>query len=188
MRRRGGGRPAPRRTTARCVATGLAALGVAGSALLAAPRAAGAQAAPPRLATGLAPAWELRAEGRWRDDGGRVAALGGASVRLDRTLRLALLAGGSVDPTDGARTAVVGEAHVRYLLDPFAVRTIGWYGAAGVGVRAEDGAGPAAYVVVLVGAEGPLVLAGRARLAGEVGVGDGLRVGLALRGMRIGQR
>lgn len=131
---------------------------------------------------------EARSEVRWSGAPDAQAMLGGA-VPLDRAVRLALLAGGGVERTaQGDHASVMGELHARVLLDPLGSRDYGWYAAVGMGFRAAESHSPRGYLLALGGVEGPRVLGGRARLAIEAGVGDGVRLGLVLRAARPGAR
>lgn len=132
--------------------------------------------------------WELRGDVRWSGLPDAQALIGGA-VPLDRAIRLAFLAGGGVERGAGrSDAAVMGEVHARVLLDPLASRLVGWYGAVGLGVRGAESRAPRPYLLALAGVEGPRMLGGRFRLAVEGGVGDGVRLGIALRTARPGAR
>jgi len=106
-------------------------------------------------------------------------------VRAGPAVRLtALVAAGVARRTDGspgddlvgsARAELVG----RFLLDPSGQRRRGVYAGGGLGVR-RDGAGPWRDLLLLV-----VGIEGRARrglvTAADLGVGGGVRVGVALR-------
>jgi len=133
-------------------------------------------------------AWEARAESRWAGAPDGQLMLGGA-VPLERSVRLAALAGAGVERSArGSDPSVVGELHARVLLDPLGSRSFGWYGVVGLGFRAAENHSPRAYLLALGGVEGPRLLAGRVRLALEAGVGDGVRLGVVLRAARPGAR
>ncbi len=157
---------------------------VAAAVLL--PSAADAQQRRGGIAGGVK--LEARTEVRWSGAPDAQALLGGA-VPVDRAVRLALLAGGGVERTaQGDHASVMGELHARVLLDPLGSRDYGWYASVGMGFRASESHSPRGYLLALGGVEGPRVLAGRARLAIEAGVGDGVRLGLVLRAARPGAR
>ncbi len=102
---------------------------------------------------------------------------------------LALLAGTGVERgASGSDASLVGELHARVLLDPLGSRKFGWYGTVGLGVRAAESRSPRVYLLALGGVEGPRIMRGRLRLALEGGVGDGVRIGLAVRAARPGAR
>lgn len=108
---------------------------------------------------------------------------------LDRSIRLAVLAGGGIERGSGRTdAAIVGEVHARVLLDPLGSRRFGWYGTVGLGMRAAESRSPRAYILALGGVEGPRMLGGRVRLAVEGGIGDGVRLGVAVRSARPGAR
>lgn len=131
---------------------------------------------------------EARTDVRWSGAPDVQGMLGGA-LPLDRAVRLAFLAGAGVERNHtGNHASITGEVHARVLLDPLAARDYGWYAVAGMGYRAAESHSPRAYLVMLGGVEGPRILGGRARLAMEAGVGDGVRLGIVLRAARPGAR
>ena len=133
-----------------------------------------------------APQWEFRQDATVSREPG--AHLGvGVNVRADYYVRLGVaLSAGAFQRDDNVW---VGSQRLdltaRYLLDPFGERPRGWYGGGGVSIAQRPGERATAALLLLVGLEG------RARRvvipAVELGVGDGVRVGVVLRRPRAGR-
>ncbi|MFI5311515.1 MAG: hypothetical protein ACHQQ3_09800 [Gemmatimonadales bacterium] len=130
--------------------------------------------------------WEGRADGVLGPANSWQAGLG-ANVPADYYVRL----GGTVAAgitQRGDRTVASGriDAMARYLLDPVAEMRWGPYAGAGFSAAWDDGARWRAYLVALLGIEGPA--RGGWRTAIEVGLGGGVRAGLVLRRTRSNGR
>jgi hypothetical protein len=132
------------------------------------------------------PQWELRQDVTLAREPG--AHLGvGLNVRAGYYVRLgAALAAGAVKRRDdiwvGAQRV---DLTARFLLDPFGERPRAWYGGGGVSLSQQPGERVSAALQLLVGFEGR-----RRRTvtpAIEIGVGDGVRLGVVLRRTRRGQ-
>ena len=147
-----------------------------------------AQGMPGVTRSDLTPRFRL--EGRADAFLGRVDALhGGIGVATDlgTYFRLAgIVAGGAA--RGGSDTRASGRAEVigRFLLDPYRQTRLGLYGGAGVLARYDDGAGTRGYLTLMVGAELPTTA--RRITAVELGLGSGVRLGIAIRQGRIGRR
>jgi hypothetical protein len=106
----------------------------------------------------------------------------GIFVPLGTYVRAGLIGGvGTLtDPIYAAgRVELVG----RFLLDPLYEHRWGPYVAGGIGQRWEYGAVARPYLLLLIGVEGPRW--GRVTPALEAGVGNGVRVGFALRRAQV---
>jgi len=122
---------------------------------------------------------ELRADGIF-GSANTYHAAAGVSTPLGNYIRVSLMAGGGVtvansESTASGRVDIVG----RFLIDPYRQQRWGPYGGAGVSVRRERDATGRAYLVAMLGIEGPpgpLFVP-----ALEIGLGGGTRVGLILR-------
>ncbi len=111
---------------------------------------------------------------------------GGLSVRAGHYARIGVTAAfGAV--RDRGETVASGraDATVRFLLDPFAEARRGWYGGAGLTVRADGDRAWHGGLVLVVGVEG--TRASRAVRAVELALGGGVRLGVVLRARRAGQ-
>lgn len=144
---------------------------------------AGAQQPATALA-GLRP--ELRADLLIRDV--PAVDLGGGVVTTTGDYgRIALLAGAGAEWRDAR---VAGTAHVdvvsRWLLDPYGQLRWGIYGGAGVTVRWTARARAQPWLLLVAGAEGPEHSGWRPAV--ELGLGDGVRLGVVLRRARTGVR
>lgn len=133
-----------------------------------------------------APQWEFRQDATLSREPG--AHLGvGVNVRADYYVRLGVaLSAGAVRRDDNVWVGAQRlDLTARYLLDPFGERPRGWYGGGGVSIAQRPGERATAALLLLVGAEG------RARRlvipAFELGVGDGVRLGVVLRRPRSGR-
>lgn len=152
---------------------------------LAAPGDVGAQGGPPR-ATPL-PQWE------WRIDAtsatAEAAHVGlGLNIRSGWYLRsgLAISTGAVRGPDEAWRPSHRLDLTARFLLDPFAASPRGFYAGGGVTVRGDEGADPAARLLVIVGVEGNAER--RLVPSVELGLGGGVRLGIVLRTRRDGAR
>jgi hypothetical protein len=138
----------------------------------------------PRAVAAL-PQWESRLEAVAADVPSAVAGLG-INVRAGWYVRAgALLAAGVAVPDNGAQRGLMRlDATVRFHLDPFAERRRGLYAGAGI-TAAHHGAGAGAQppqLMFLAGIEGQIQ---RGRVwALELGLGGGVRLGLARRSAR----
>jgi hypothetical protein len=114
-----------------------------------------------------------------------VQAGGGIGFHSGNYVRLLLLAAGGTT-LDSSRTAIGrGEVLARFLLDPFAESTYGLYGFGGLGATLlENHIEP--RIILGLGIEGPR-RGGRA-VAAELGLGGGVRLGLAIRSARPRRR
>ncbi|HEX5830109.1 MAG TPA: hypothetical protein VFY16_03950 [Gemmatimonadaceae bacterium] len=104
----------------------------------------------------------------------------GVAMPVGTNVRLAALGGAGV--AEGGRTSGRVELVSRVLLDPFGRQRWGFYAAAGLGVRWDEGRRGRSGVVALVGADAPRL--GPVRPALEVGVGGGWRVAAVVRGAK----
>ena len=152
---------------------------------------AGPAAAQPTRHPAPGPTLELRADAAV-DQAPAALAGGGLLVDAGGYVRLGVLATAGVayarDGSAGLRqvrpageVALVG----RFLLDPFRQAARGVYAGGGVAVRAADGDGRP-FVLLAVGVEGRA--RGRTAPAVELGLGHGVRLGVALRRARPGLR
>lgn len=137
---------------------------------------------------GLLPQWEARADVVVAPQLATHAGLG-VNVRAGHYARLgvAYLAGAARGPLAGdagLRVSQRADATVRFLLDPFAEQPRGLYGGAGFTMRQDGDEGWQANILLLVGVEG--AARGRVVPAVELGLGDGVRIGVVLRGRRGG--
>lgn len=129
---------------------------------------------------------ELRADA-FSGDPWAAHAGAGLGYRLGYYARLVLVAGagasGGWDDVDAGNDATRASGRVellgRFVLDPFRERDRGFYAAAGLVQRLEQGARPRTRLTAMVGVEGR----SRGGLAPslEAGFGGGVRVGLVLR-------
>lgn len=111
----------------------------------------------------------------------------GLAADLGTYFRLAGIIGVGAADVDG-ETVASGRAEVlgRFVLDPFRQARWGVYGATGVVARYENGPGTRGYLTVLLGAELP---SERPTVtAVELGIGGGVRIGVAIRQGRLGRR
>jgi hypothetical protein len=152
---------------------------------------ASALAAPVGAQSGIsttpaAPQWELRIDGTAAD--ANAAHVGvGLNVRGGHYVRSGFaLATGVVEVGDEWRPSHRLDLTARFLLDPFGDDPRGLYGGAGVTVRADDRADPAARLLLVIGLEGNPDR--RWVRSVEVALGGGVRVGLVLRPKRRGSR
>ncbi|MEX2181247.1 MAG: hypothetical protein WD771_04350 [Gemmatimonadaceae bacterium] len=161
----------------------LVAAALATVAAAATPPAAAAQGAE---RPGLMPQWEVRLDAT-SARAPAVHAGAGLNVRAGLYARVGLAAalGGARATDDRWDVSQRLDLTVRFLLDPFDERRFGLYGGAGVGAR-RDGSDQVVGSLLLVagveggGTRGP-------RLAVELGLGGGARLGVVLRGRRAGQ-
>ncbi len=170
-------------------------LGVLACVLL--PAALAAQAPAGGAARATRPvSGEVRADGAFGREGGVFAGLGlFGDAGLYTRLGLVAMAGLSRDPlalgaADDDGQLVPGarvEALARFHLDPLRLSRRGTYLGGGVAAALRDGAAPRWQLVALVGLEGAPTRGGLAP-ALEVGLGGGVRVGMALRGARAARR
>ncbi|MHB1311611.1 MAG: hypothetical protein ACYC3L_06300 [Gemmatimonadaceae bacterium] len=114
-----------------------------------------------------------------------LVAMAGANVPLGVYVRLGLAGGGGAWSHGSASGAAArADLTVRYLLDPFGEYARGFYAGGGLTVRADDER--RAGLLLLFGMEG------RARrgyrMAAEVGLGEGVRMGFVLRRARANSR
>jgi hypothetical protein len=133
---------------------------------------------------------EARLDGAFGREGG---AFGGVGLFGDAGLytRLGVVAllGAARGPADSARgTAAAGrlEALARFHLDPLRLSRRGTYLGGGIAAALRAGAAPRWQLVALLGVEG--AARGGMAPALEVGLGGGVRVGIALRRARAARR
>jgi CDP-diacylglycerol--glycerol-3-phosphate 3-phosphatidyltransferase/cardiolipin synthase len=132
----------------------------------------------------------IRVEGRVDAFNARVDAVhAGIGVAADAGtyFRLAGIVGAGV-ATVGSTAVASGrvEAVGRFVLDPFRQSRWGVYGGGGVVARYDDGRGTRGYLTLLIGAELPGDRP--AVTAVELGIGGGVRLGVAIRQGRRGHR
>ena len=152
------------------------------------PAATAAQGMPGVPRSDLAPRFRL--EGRADGFLGRTDALHagvGVATDLGAYFRLAGILGAGAARGDG-ETRASGRAEIigRFLLDPYRQARWGLYGGAGVLARYERGPGTRGYLTLVVGAELPTTA--RAITAVELGLGSGVRLGVAISRGRNGRR
>jgi hypothetical protein len=114
----------------------------------------------------------------------------GASVSLPAGTYSRLTLAGGVGPAwSGESTGKGGRADavLRFHLDPFREQSLGWYGWGGLGLLYDEFRGWRQIIVVGTGVE-LTRFSSRRVWALEIGVGGGLRVGLALRRIGIQRR
>ena len=111
----------------------------------------------------------------------------GFAADLGTYFRLASIIGIGAADVDG-ETVASGRAEIlgRFALDPFRQARWGVYGATGVVARYEDGPGTRGYLTLLLGVELPSERP--AVTAVELGIGGGVRLGVAVRQGRSGRR
>jgi phosphatidylglycerophosphate synthase len=111
----------------------------------------------------------------------------GLATDLGTYFRLATIVGAGVGRA-GDETVPSGRIEVtgRFLLDPFRQARWGIYGGAGAMARYDDGPGTRGFLTLMIGAELP----GRRQnvTAVEVGIGSGVRLGVAIRQGRARRR
>jgi hypothetical protein len=104
----------------------------------------------------------------------------GVAIPLTTYMRVAgIIAGGAVSADSSVEPAARGEVLARFVLDPLGERRWGLYGAAGVGAFWDNETAWRGRLVLSAGIEGRL--RGAWTPAFEVGLGEGLRVGVVLR-------
>jgi hypothetical protein len=129
---------------------------------------------------------ELRADAFTGDPWAAHAGVG-LGLRLGYYARLALVAGGGASggwgdvDAEGDATRASGRVELlgRFVLDPFRERDRGFYAAAGLVQRLEQGARPRTKLTAVLGVEGRSRGGWAPSL--EAGFGGGVRVGLVLR-------
>jgi hypothetical protein len=150
--------------------------------VLAAARPAAAQrpAAPPRRA-------ELRVDAVTDARVDAVQALAGVAIPIGTYTRLGLLAGGGAAHLSGATVGSVrADAIARFALDPYRQSRWGVSAGGGISVRHEPALGTRGYLALVLDAEGPA--RGGVAPAIQLGLGGGVRLGVALRGAGEGWR
>ena len=149
---------------------------------LAAARPAAAQraSAPPRRV-------ELRVDALTQDRVDAVHALAGIALPIGTYTRVGLLAGGGAAQRSGSTVGSVrADAIARFALDPYRQSRWGVSAGGGITVRHEPGLGTRGHLALVVDAEGPA--RGGMAPAIQLGLGGGVRLGVALRGAGEGWR
>lgn len=125
---------------------------------------------------------EVRVDGIFASHG-TVQAGVGAGIPLSTYVRGVMVLGAGAD-REGAGT-YRADAMLRFHLDPFREHRWGPYAAGGLSLL-RNGDDPRAWVLLVLGLEGPL--RGGAATAFEIGLGGGARIGIVLRRARARQR
>ncbi|MGH7664923.1 MAG: hypothetical protein ACRENI_11590 [Gemmatimonadaceae bacterium] len=132
------------------------------------------------------PQWEVRADAFLADVDAVHIGLG-INLPLNSYVRLGLAGAGGAAWVDDER---VGSARVdvvaRLLLDPLRQQRWGFYAGGGGGVRYDGPDRVRGQLIVVVGLESPAI--GGLAPSLEVGLGDGLRLGIVLRQQFQGRR
>jgi len=116
-----------------------------------------------------------------------VHALAGIAVPIGTYTRIGLLAGGGAAHLAGATIGSVrADAIARFALDPYRQSRWGISAGGGIIVRHEPALGTRGYLALVVDAEGPA--RGGVAPAIQLGLGGGVRLGVALRGAGDGWR
>ncbi|HET6680720.1 MAG TPA: hypothetical protein VFG84_05930 [Gemmatimonadaceae bacterium] len=104
----------------------------------------------------------------------------GVAIPVTTYMRVAGIAAGGAVSTDGtSEPAARGELLARFVLDPLGERRWGLYGAAGVGAFWDNEIAWRGRLLLSAGIEGRLQGAWTPAL--EVGLGEGLRIGVVMR-------
>lgn len=132
------------------------------------------------------PRWEARLEATAAETLGAAAGIG-LGIRTGWYARPSLtLAAGAVQGADEVwRGSQRGDLVLRFLLDPFGERPRGWYGGAGVSVQHVAGRSRGS-LLLLAGVEGRTRRGVRPAL--ELGLGNGVRIGIVFRSARPDSR
>jgi len=116
-----------------------------------------------------------------------VHALAGVALPVGTYTRIGLLAGGGAAHVAGATVGSVrADAIARFVLDPYRQSRWGISAGGGITVRHEPGLGTRGHLALVLDAEGPA--RGRVAPALQLGLGGGVRFGVALRGAGEGWR